>query len=64
MPLLFERSYQAQFLVPMATSIAFGLAFATLLVLLVIPSLLSIHESAHGLARRLLGRREALGTGS
>ncbi|MGD8207932.1 MAG: efflux RND transporter permease subunit, partial [Thiohalocapsa sp.] len=36
MPLLFERSYQAQFLVPMATSIAFGLAFATLLVLLVI----------------------------
>jgi hypothetical protein len=29
----------------MATSIAFGLGFATLLVLLVIPSLLSIHET-------------------
>lgn len=46
-PLLFETSFQAQFLIPMATSIAFGLAFATLLVLLVIPSLLSIHESVH-----------------
>jgi multidrug efflux pump subunit AcrB len=46
-PLLFETSFQAQFLIPMATSIAFGLAFATLLVLLVIPSLLSIHEGIH-----------------
>nr|WP_275957831.1 efflux RND transporter permease subunit [Rhabdochromatium marinum] len=46
-PLLFEKSYQAQFLIPMATSIAFGLAFSTLLVLLVIPALLSLHESAH-----------------
>ncbi len=52
-PLLFEKSFQAQFLIPMATSIAFGLGFATLLVLLVIPSLLSMHESAHGFMRRL-----------
>jgi multidrug efflux pump subunit AcrB len=52
-PLLFEKSYQAQFLIPMATSIAFGLAFATVLVLLVIPSLLSMHESAHGRLKRL-----------
>jgi multidrug efflux pump subunit AcrB len=44
-PLLFETSFQAQFLIPMATSIAFGLAFSTFLVLLVIPSLLSMHES-------------------
>nr|WP_210424721.1 efflux RND transporter permease subunit [Marichromatium bheemlicum] len=44
-PLLFETSVQAQFLIPMATSIAFGLAFATLLILLVIPALLSVHES-------------------
>jgi multidrug efflux pump subunit AcrB len=55
-PLLFETSFQAQFLIPMATSIAFGLAFATVLVLLVIPSLLSMHESAHARIRRLLGR--------
>ncbi|MBJ6136165.1 efflux RND transporter permease subunit [Marinobacter litoralis] len=40
-PLLFETSLQAQFLIPMATSIAFGLALSTVLVLLVIPALLS-----------------------
>jgi multidrug efflux pump subunit AcrB len=57
-PLLFEQSYQAQFLIPMATSIAFGLGFATVLVLLVIPSLLSMHESAHGLIQRLGGKAE------
>jgi multidrug efflux pump subunit AcrB len=45
-PLLLERSFQAQFLIPMVTSIAFGLGFATLLILLVVPSLLSIYEDA------------------
>jgi len=44
-PLLFETSLQAQFLIPMATSIAFGLMFSTVLVLLAVPSLLSIYES-------------------
>ncbi len=43
-PLLFERSLQAQFLIPMATSISFGLAFGTLLVLFFVPALLSVHE--------------------
>ena len=41
LPLLFETSLQAQFLIPMATSIAFGLGLSTLLVLFVIPALLS-----------------------
>jgi multidrug efflux pump subunit AcrB len=45
-PLLFETSLQAQFLIPMATSIAFGLAFATLLILLFVPALLSVYEDA------------------
>ena len=45
-PLLFETSLQAQFLIPMAVSISFGLMFATALVLLVIPAMLSVHESA------------------
>ncbi|WP_304525620.1 efflux RND transporter permease subunit [Halomonas sp. I5-271120] len=44
MPLLFETSLQAQFLIPMAVSIAFGLGFSTLLVLAVIPALLSYLE--------------------
>ncbi len=54
-PLLFETSLQAQFLIPMAATICFGLMFSTVLVLLVIPALLSLHE---GLALRL-GRRSA-----
>ena len=45
-PLLFETSRQAQFLIPMAVSIAFGLAFATLLILLVLPAMLSVYEDA------------------
>ena len=44
-PLMFETSRQAQFLIPMAVSISFGLAFATALVLLVIPALLITHEN-------------------
>ena len=43
-PMLFETSRQAQFLIPMVTSIAFGLAFATLLILLVVPAMLSVYE--------------------
>lgn len=38
LPLLAERSLQAQTLIPLATSIAFGLMASTVLVLLVIPS--------------------------
>ncbi len=38
-PMLFEQSFQAQFLKPMAVSIAFGLLFATTLTLLLVPSL-------------------------
>jgi multidrug efflux pump subunit AcrB len=45
-PLLFETSRQAQFLIPMVTSIAFGLGFATILILMVVPSLLSVYEDA------------------
>jgi multidrug efflux pump subunit AcrB len=43
-PLLFERSVQAQFLIPMAVSIVFGLGVSTVLVLVVIPALLAVHE--------------------
>lgn len=47
-PLLFEQSLQAQFLIPMAVSISFGLAYATLLILIVVPTLLSLYEDFHG----------------
>ncbi|MDX2506042.1 MAG: efflux RND transporter permease subunit [Gammaproteobacteria bacterium] len=41
-PLLLEKSLQAQILIPLATSIIFGLLTTTLLVLLVVPALYSI----------------------
>jgi HAE1 family hydrophobic/amphiphilic exporter-1 len=41
MPLLLEKSFQAQFLVPMATSMAFGLATTTVLVLILVPVMYS-----------------------
>ena len=52
-PLLFETSLQAQFLIPMAVSIAFGLMFSTILVLLIIPVLLSYHEDLHQFLKNL-----------
>ena len=48
MPLLLEKSFQAQFLVPMATSMTFGLMLTTLLVLILVPVMYSFFgTSAH-----------------
>ncbi|MEM6934695.1 MAG: efflux RND transporter permease subunit, partial [Pseudomonadota bacterium] len=43
-PLLMEKSLQAQLLIPMATTIVFGLGSATIFVLLLIPAILAIGE--------------------
>lgn len=43
-PLLFETSLQAQILIPLATSIVFGIASSTLLVLFVVPCVYTILE--------------------
>lgn len=59
LPLLFETSLQAQFLIPMAVSISFGLAFATLLVLFFVPALLSVHENLAGRLKRWRERQFA-----
>lgn len=40
-PLIFEKSRNAQFLIPMAISVAYGIAIATILTLLILPLLLS-----------------------
>ncbi len=44
-PLILEKSRQAQFLIPMAISIAYGIAIATILTLLFLPILLSTSNS-------------------
>ena len=61
-PLLFERSLQAQFLIPMATSIAFGLAFSAVLVLFFVPALLSLLESLQGWLRNMPSQSGASST--
>lgn len=43
-PLIFEKSRQAQFLKPMAISIAYGIGFATLLTLLMLPLFLAVNN--------------------
>ena len=56
-PLLFETSLQAQFLLPMAITITFGLASATLLVLFLVPAFIGIGDDIRRVATGLYGRR-------
>jgi multidrug efflux pump subunit AcrB len=58
-PLLLERSLQAQFLIPMAISLAFGVVFATFITLILVPSIYHILEDIKGVGRRWLGREIA-----
>lgn len=51
-PLLFETSVQAQFLLPMVITIAWGLAFASLIVLFLVPSVLGMQEDFRALMLR------------
>lgn len=55
LPMLFERSLQAQVLIPLITSMAFGLIASTILVLIVVPALYAI---LHDLGLSTLAREE------
>ena len=57
-PLLFETSVQAQFLLPMVITIAWGLAFASLIVLFLVPSVLGIQEDARAKIASWRGRTD------
>ncbi len=52
-PLLLEKSRQAQFLIPMAVSLAGGIAFATLLTLFLVPMMYLIFEDIGNSVRRV-----------
>jgi multidrug efflux pump subunit AcrB len=52
-PMLLERSLQAQFLIPMAISLGFGVLFGTGITLLLVPSLYMILEDVHCLLANL-----------
>ena len=51
LPLIFETSRQAQFLIPMALTLVFGLATATVLVLVLVPSLIAIGSDGKRIAQ-------------
>ncbi|MFK7911294.1 MAG: efflux RND transporter permease subunit [Akkermansiaceae bacterium] len=55
MPLIFERSIQAQFLIPMAVSLAFGILFATVITLFLIPCAYLATEDIKGLFSKAWG---------
>ena len=52
MPLIFEKSTQAQFLIPMAVSLGFGILFATMVTLVLIPANYMILEDLKALFSR------------
>ncbi len=43
-PLVFERSLQAQFLIPMAASLGFGIIFGTGVLMMIVPALAMVHH--------------------
>ncbi len=62
-PLMFENSFQAKFLIPMAVTLTFGLIFATALTLILVPCLNLIRDDfltqsgqLHDLRRHVLRR--------
>ena len=56
-PLLFETSLQAQFLIPMALTLVFGLTVSTFVVLLLVPALIVIQGDFGAFFTRLTAHR-------
>lgn len=54
-PLIFETSRQAQFLIPMGLSIAYGLLFGTVILLLILPASYMVINSVRQYIARMLG---------
>ena len=54
-PILFETSMMAAFVVPAAVSLAFGIVFATIITLFLIPSLYMIQDDGFAWFSRLRG---------
>ncbi len=62
MPMVLETSVQARFLIPMAISIAFGVMFATFIILLIVPALYLAIEDAKGWVSWVFGEPERSAT--
>jgi ABC-type nitrate/sulfonate/bicarbonate transport system substrate-binding protein len=53
MPLLFEKAVQAQFLIPMAVSLGFGILFGTVITLLMVPVNIMLLEDVKRFFKRI-----------
>jgi hypothetical protein len=51
-PIILERSSQAQYLIPMAISLGFGIVFATSIILVIVPCLYLALEDAQLLLKK------------
>ncbi|MEO0442200.1 MAG: efflux RND transporter permease subunit [Pseudomonadota bacterium] len=60
LPILFETSIQAQFLIPMVISLAFGVLFATVVTLIFVPNLYLLGERCRLMLRTRLARFKSL----
>ena len=54
-PMLLETDIQAKFLIPMAVSLSFGILFATVITLILVPSIYLMLNDAVELLRRIFG---------
>jgi multidrug efflux pump subunit AcrB len=61
-PIIMERSTQAQFLIPMAVSLGFGVLFATGIILLIIPCCYIILDDVHNQLANLIAKVSPQGT--
>ncbi|MEM1125817.1 MAG: efflux RND transporter permease subunit [Bacteroidota bacterium] len=59
LPLILERSVQAQFLIPMAVSLGFGILFTTVVILMLVPALATLQ---HDLVGAIQGTRATTAT--
>ncbi|MEE8572361.1 MAG: efflux RND transporter permease subunit, partial [Gemmatimonadota bacterium] len=55
-PMIFETSRQARFMIPMAISLGYGIVFATLITLVLVPSLYLLVEDFQAGAARVMTR--------
>ncbi|MEO1576066.1 MAG: efflux RND transporter permease subunit, partial [Pseudomonadota bacterium] len=63
-PLMFDKSTTAQFLIPMAISLGYGILFATLITLVLVPVNFMIADDVRHALRRALGRSKGRGEGA
>ena len=57
LPILLETSLQAQFIIPMAVSLAFGLIFASSFLIFFLPVLLVVFDDMNRMTQKLLSRK-------